>query len=199
MQDGRNPNKPERPSEEVPELGRADISEIEKAPYSALGEVDDVATARHLVETLEEHGVPANAIELVGAETKDSPDPDTSHAVGESRAFRSLFRSVLAGGLVGLGVGGLLGTLAAFLIPGLVWPWGLLVGAIFGSAAGGVAGGMSVAKYASPAWDETYAIEESPELQVAVHHSDADVVDMAAEVMEPFVRGPVDRLGTRES
>lgn len=193
MESGRRPE-----FEEVPHEGRANKAEMEKAPHSVMADVDDLQMARRLIEDLEEHDIPANAIELIGAETKDAPDPDSDEAVAESGAVRALFRSIVAGGLVGLAVGGLLGLAMAWLIPGLSWSWGLAVGALFGLAVGATAGGMSVAKYSSPAWNETHEVEETKNVQVAVHHADVDVINTAETVLERHATGEVKRLGTRE-
>lgn len=191
MDRARRPN-----SDDVPQEGRADLSEMEEAPHSVVCDVDGLEVARLVIEDLEEHGIPANAIELIGAETKDSPAPDTVEAVAESGAFWALSRSTIVGGLVGLVVGALLGLPVASLIPGLTLPWGMVMRGLFGAAVGGTAGGISVAKYSSPAWDETHEVEETKELQLGVHHVDLDVINAAATVMERHVSGEVRRQGT---
>lgn len=184
---------------EVPEEGRAELSELAEAPFSVVCDVADLDMARRLIEDLEEHDVPANSIELVGAETKESPDSDAGSAVAESEAFGALSRSTIAGGLVGSVVGALLGLFMAALIAGLSWPWALVIGALFGGGVGLAAGGMSVAKYSSPAWDETHEAEETDHLRLGVHHASLDVIDTAETVMRRHVSGGVHRLGSGES
>lgn len=189
-------NAHDRP--EVPEEGRADLSELADAPYSVVCDVTDLDMARRLIEDLEEHDIPAHSIELVGAATKEAPDPDAGSAVADSRAFWALSRSTIAGGLVGLVIGALLGVSMAGLISGLSWPWGLVMGAVFGAGVGLAAGGMSIAKYSSPAWDETHEVEEADDLRVGVHHANVDVIDTAEMVMGRHTSGRINRMGTGE-
>lgn len=182
-------------SGEVPEEGRATFEEIEAATHSVIGDVADAEQARVVVEDLENSGVPTTSIELVGAESKESPDPGSKSDIPESDAFANLSKSTIVGGGVGVVAGALLGLLLSFLIPALGPVWGLVLGAIFGGAVGGAAGGMSVAKYGSPAWSETYQVEEGQRMGVAVHHASAEVVRKAEEVMtRHLATGSVRRL-----
>lgn len=187
------------PGRNIEEDGRADMADMEEASHSVLGELESREAATQLVEDLEEHGVPTNAIHLVGGETKESPDPDTKDSVVEARAFGAIARSAFVGAVLGLAAGAALGLLGALLTQGFPWPWGLVGGGVFGTAAGGVAGGMSVAKYSSPAWNATQEIEQTSQIGVGVLHADPEVIETAADVMERHVRGDVTRLGEAES
>lgn len=169
--------------ENTPEGGRADLSEISEAPHAAVALVSHLDDARALIEDLERQGVPANSIELVGVKTKEPRHDDAGSGVAESDALASLSKSAVAGGAAGILLGGLLGLAMSLLIPDLAWYWGVLIGALFGAGVGGTAGGISVAKYSSPAWDETYQVEEDESVRVAVHNADPDVVDRAMTVM----------------
>lgn len=173
---------------------RASHSEIADAPHGVVASVDGTQSARALIEDLEDHGIPSGAIELLGARAKDTERGGTQTQVAESRAFSDLARSSTLGGAIGTLFGGLLGLLMALIIADLTWPWGLVIGGAFGVLIGGAVGGMSVAKYASPAWDETFQVEDRPGLEVAAHHASADVVDEAESVMARHVDGGVRRL-----
>ena len=161
-----------------------------------IADVEGLDAARLLIEDLEKHGTPSVSIELVGAATKDPGSPGRESDVAESDAFADLSKSTIVGGSLGIVIGGLLGLLMAYLIPGLTWPWGAVIGGLFGAGVGGAAGGMSVAKYSSPAWDETYQVEDSGRLRVAVHHADEEVVEEAEETMARHAVGRIERSGS---
>jgi hypothetical protein len=176
-------------SQEVP--GRADYSAMRQAPHSVIASVGDLDQSRRLIEDLENHGIPTPAIALLGATTKDPSHPNRESDVAESDAFGQLAKSVIIGGMVGILIGAVLGLLLASMIADLETAWGLVMGGVFGAGVGGAAGGISVAKYSSPAWDETYQIEEAGDLAVAVHHADREIVDRAEEIMG---RHPTERV-----
>jgi F0F1-type ATP synthase assembly protein I len=173
----RHPDKPQ----EVP--GRADRSAMRQAPHSVIASVADLDQARRLIEDLENHGIPTPAIALLGAKTKDPDHADRESDVAESDAFAQLAKSVIIGGMAGILVGAMLGLLLASVIADLATGWGLVMGGVFGAGVGGAAGGISVAKYSSPAWDETYQVEEAGDLAVGIHHVDQEVVDRAEEII----------------
>lgn len=173
--------------EPEPEQGRAERAEIADAPWAVVADVPDIEAARALIEDLEKQGVPTTSIKLLDAETKDPQRDDTESDVAESAAFAKLSKSVLVGGGLGIALGSALGVLLALMIPDLVWYWGVIIGGLFGAAVGGAAGGMSVAKYSSPAWDETYQVEDARSVKVAVHQSEAEIVDNAESVMRRHI------------
>jgi hypothetical protein len=114
----------------------------------------------------------------------------------DREAFSSVSKSTITGGIIGIVSGVVLGLLASLSIPALEPVWGMLLGAVFGAAIGGAAGGMSVAKYGSRAWTESFEVEEEQPLQVAVHNRSAEVVAKAEELMSTQLSaGDVRRLG----
>jgi hypothetical protein len=168
----------------VPQSGRTNPDAVENSPFAVVAEVERIQSARQVVEDLEEHGIPTTAISLLGVETKDPERPGRASDVAESRAFASVSKSTIAGGAGGAVIGAVLGiAMVAFAVPDLGWAWGAVLGAIFGSAIGGAAGGMSVAKYSSPAWHETYQTAEAGHPSVVVSHGEEAVIRSAAEVM----------------
>jgi hypothetical protein len=175
------------------ESGRLSWAEIEQSPHAVVGYVPNLADARALIEGLENQDIPSHAIGLVDAETKH-PGERTESDIAESRAFASLAKSVIAGGAYGALIGVILGAGLSFFVADLAWYWGGLMGGIFGSAVGGAAGGMSVAKYSSPAWDETHQVRDDSPVKVAVHHARPEVVDQAEQIMGSYVHRPVERL-----
>lgn len=178
----------------VPEEGRSDLTELRSSPHAVMADVTGLDDARELIELLELNDIPPGSISLVGVETKDPRHDGQVSDVAESKAFAEVAKSTILGGSIGIVVGALLGLLMAYLIPDLSWSWGAVIGGLFGAGTGGAAGGMSIAKYSSPAWDETYQVDDDRQIQVAVHHRDKEVVDKSAEVMRGHVGDRVARL-----
>jgi hypothetical protein len=167
---------------------------MEQAPHSVIASVGGLDQARRLIEDLENHGIPTPAIALLGATTKDPGHAGRESDIAESDALAQLAKSVIVGGMAGILVGATLGLLLAGVIPDLETGWGLVMGGVFGAGVGGAAGGISVAKYSSPAWDETYQVDEAGDLAVAVHHVDREIVDEAEEIIE---RHPTEKVVRR--
>lgn len=142
----------------------------------------DTEAARILVEDLEEHGIPPTSITLHDVDLREEP-PDPRQATPEAPVFAQVTKSVILGGAAGMVVGAIIGALAASIFPDLEWLTGSLLGALFGSAVGGAAGGVSVVKYSSRAWRETYESDAGGKAAVSVRHADREVVDEAEEVM----------------
>ncbi|CAN5809075.1 hypothetical protein BH23ACT5_BH23ACT5_08060 [soil metagenome] len=182
-------------SDEGPEVDRVDAAEpvdqgeaaevgsteLDDTPYAVVATVDDMDTARVIVEDLEEHGVPPRSISLLG----ETVEPATARSRNdvESGAFSKLAKSVIAGGAVGAVVGALIGAVVGLAFPDATLLLSAGLGAVFGAGVGGAAGGMSVAKYSSRAWDETYESVEGGVIAVGVDHADSGVIDAAEEVM----------------
>jgi hypothetical protein len=139
-----------------------------------------------MIEALERKGVPPGSIELIDGDTESAP-LDTPFP----RATGSVARSVGAGILIGLVVGGLLG-MAAFQA-GIVSDRsvGMLLGAVFGAAAGVGLGGIRAVRWASPAWRRAQQAQAS--VAVTVEHPDSNVVDVAEEVMATHMPRRLDR------
>lgn len=183
-----------RPQPSVPEEGRSDPAELKASPHAVVADVAGLDDARALIEQLELNDIPPGSISLVGAHGKDPRHEEKASDVAESKAFADVAKSTILGGSIGILMGSVLGLLMAYLIQDLSWFWGAFVGGLFGAGAGGAAGGMSIAKYSSPAWDETYQVEEDRQIQVAVHHRERSVVDRSDEVMRGHVGDRVTRL-----
>ena len=164
--------------------------DLAAAPRAVVAAVPDLGEARTLIQDLEEHGVPPVSIGLLGAEDEDTGVPDAESGSTEKEALGQVAKSAMAGGAVGLVVGGVIGGLASLALPDVGVLLAAVAGAVFGAGVGGAAGGMSVVKYASPAWQQTYQNKEGGQLAVAVHHPDPTVLGAAEEIMHrhPVVR-----------
>jgi hypothetical protein len=157
--------------------------DLTESPHAVVASVQDMDGARVLIEDLEEHGVPPGAIALVGVGPGGSMDETEPGGEAETHALTQLAKSVIVGGGLGIVAGVLLGVVVAAVLPGVSFILACSLAAIFGAAVGGAAGGMSVAKYNSPAWTETYETVEEGEVSVGVHHAESSVVDAAEEVL----------------
>lgn len=165
-------------------IGRPGV-EGEQLPhgrYSVMAVMEDLGSARLLMEELEQHGVPPGSIDLEGASPPESDGAQDE--MPESSAFSDVTRSTLGGAVVGSAVGGILGALLTIPFPDLGLFWAILFGAIFGGGVGLAAGGMAVAKFSSPAWRESYeTAQEGGRVSVRVHAENPRVVESAAELM----------------
>lgn len=173
---------------EAEDLGSEEMGD---ATHAVVASVDDMEAARMLVEDLEEHGVPPGSISLLG-ETGEPASAKKRDEV-EAGAFSELTRSVIAGAAVGAVAGALVGIVVGLILPDANLLVAAALGAIPGAAVGGAAGGMSVAKYASPAWNETYETVQRGVIAVGVEHGDGDVVATAEEVMARHATRDVSR------
>ncbi len=182
---------------DVPRTGESAGSdnweEMIDAPHAVVAAVTDIEAARAVVEDLEKQGIPPDAIGLIGAASDERSD------VPDSEAFSDLGKSVTAGGAGGALIGGVLGSLVTLAIPGVGVVVAAGLGAVFGAAVGGAAGGITVTKYASPAWMETFETVERGEVAVGVHHADGSVVDDAQTVMEGHDVSRISRFGAEDS
>lgn len=161
--------------------------------YGVVAEISDLDTARDVIEDLEEHGTPPEAIALLGPDSDHQPQDD----MPEAEAIGDTAKSAAAGGAGGALVGGVLGSLVPLAIPGIGPVIAAGLGAIFGAGVGGAAGGMSVAKYNSPAWEETFQTVKRGRFAVGVHHADPEIVETAEEVMGRY--GSVSRFDRPQS
>lgn len=151
-------------------------------PYSVVAVMQDLDSARLLMEELEQHGVPPGSI---GLEGPTPPEQDGAQdEMPESSAFSDVSRSTVGGAVIGSVVGGILGALMTIPFPELGLFWAIVFGAIFGGGIGLAAGGMAVAKFNAPAWRESYATGQPGEqVSVGVHAEDPRVAESAAELM----------------
>jgi hypothetical protein len=157
--------------------------------HGVLAVLSDADQARAVIDDLEEHGIPADAISMQSAVVEElrSEEEQTDKEVG---AVEEVGRSVLVWALAGFVIGAALGFMVTVVIDDWSFVTGLLLGGIFGAAIGGAAGGMNVAKYASPARPETFLAEGEGQVAIEVRHLDGAVVEQAASVLSehPTVR-----------
>lgn len=166
--------------------------------HNVVGTFPDLDTARETIKQLNEVGVDADNISMLGKQVEDvTSDPDTRLRDMESTADLTKKSATAAG--VGSVVGGIAGT-AAFVIPGIgpvlgTGIWAALAG---GAIAGGVVGGMVGAIEATelgPEWEVTYGepLQEGKVL-VAVHARDDEEAEKAATALEKQGAERVDHL-----
>ncbi|MFP3914208.1 MAG: hypothetical protein ACLFWM_04985 [Actinomycetota bacterium] len=167
-----NPGRPGLESDHIPRDRR-----------SVVAWVDDVPTARRLMEDLEAHGVPPGSIALGGAVP---PEDDAAHAdMPESSAIVDVTRAMVVGAVIGAVLGAGVGAAITALLTGLSLFWGVALGAVFGGGIGLAGGGMAVAKFNSPAWRETYeTVEWEDSVAVGVHDQGSEILEVAEDVME---------------
>lgn len=166
-------------------------------PYSVVAVMEDLDSARLLMEELEQQGVPPGSI---GLEGPTPPEHDEApEEMPESSAFSDVSRSTVGGAVIGAVVGGILGAVLTIPFPELGLFWAMVLGAIFGGGIGLAAGGMAVAKFNSPAWRESYATAQPGDrVSVGVHAQDPRVVESAAELMRQSDALEVRRLDDDE-
>lgn len=162
--------------------------------HNVVATFPDLDTAREVMEDLNEAGIDADAISLLGRAAEEvTSDPDTRLRDLDSTADLAKNAATKAG--AGSVLGGIAGA-AAFVIPGLgpVIGAGVLAAAAGGAIAGGVVGGMVGAIDATelgPEWEVTYgaALQDGKAL-VAVHAQDDD---QAAKAVGVFNKHGADR------
>src|SRR5680860_409894 len=109
------------PSKPVDEQMRPErIDEPSKMVHGVVAELSDLETARDLIEDLEEHGTPPEAIALLGPDSGDREEGDMPE-------------SAAAGGAGGAIVGGVLGSIVPLAIPGIGPVLAAGLGAVFGA------------------------------------------------------------------
>jgi hypothetical protein len=166
--------------------------------HNVVGTFPDLTKAREVIEALNQAGVDADDISVLGKQVEAvSSDPDTRLRDLDSTA--ELGKRAATTGAAGSVIGGIAGAVA-FAIPGLgpvigAGIWGALAG---GAIAGGVVGGMMGAIDATelgPEWEMSYGepLREGRVL-VAVHARDDKEANRAAEILEAQGADRVDHL-----
>ncbi|HEV3363478.1 MAG TPA: hypothetical protein VG795_04945 [Acidimicrobiia bacterium] len=166
--------------------------------HNVAGTFSDLDKAREVMKALNEVGIDADDISMLGKQVEDvTSDPDTRLRDMESTA--DLAQKAAKTATIGSVIGGIAGA-AAFVIPGIgpVLGAGIWAAAGGGAIAGGVVGGMVGAIDATelgPEWEVTYGnpLREGKVL-VAVHAQDAEEAQRAAEVLEKEGADRVDHL-----
>ena len=158
--------------------------------YNVVGMFPDMEAARKVVAALENRGIDASHISLLGSQVAEAiSQEDTAHRderIMDEQAG-SAAGGIAAGGAIG-GTAGFLAGLAAFGIPGAgpviaggIWALSL------GGAAAGAGVGLAATGYArikqSEAWELTYDKVSSGSVAVGVHSPDKTDVDTGADVL----------------
>ena len=167
--------------------------------HNVVGTFPDLDKARQVIEELNQAGIDADDISLLGRQVEEvSSDPDTRLRDLDSTGdlAQKSARAGAAGSALGAGIAGA----AALVIPG-VGPvvaggiWAALAG---GAIAGGVVGGMMGAIEATelgPEWEVSYGAPlREGRVLVAVHANDEKVAEQAAGVLEKLGADRVDHL-----
>jgi outer membrane lipoprotein SlyB len=166
--------------------------------HNVVGTFPDLKAARDIMRRLNEAGIDAEEISLLGKAAEEvTSDPDTRLRDLESTG--DLGRSAAKTASLGSVLGGIAGAVA-LVLPGIgpVVGAGIWAAAGGGAIAGGVLGGMVGAIGATelgPDWEVTYgaALQEGRAL-VAVHARDEDEVAKAVKVFEKDNAERVDHL-----
>lgn len=166
--------------------------------HNVVGTFADLDAAREAITALNEVGVDADDISMLGRQVEEvSSDPDTRLRDLESTADLTKKSAQAAG--VGTVVGGIAGA-AAFVIPGIgpVLGSGILAALAGGAIAGGVVGGMVGAIDATelgPEWEVTYGAPlQEGKVLVAVHARDDEQAGQAAKALEKQGAADIDHL-----
>ncbi len=152
-----------------------------RAPYNVVAAVGTVDAARVMIETLENVGIEAGHLSLLGAYPAEPDtaalDPgDTSNGPGGTVGI-----AAAGGAAAGAAVGALTG--AALTIPAV----GPVVAAGLWAMSGGVLGGALSGVTAvglSNAWRQTFESVKEGNVVVGVHTDDPEEAELAVETME---------------
>ena len=166
--------------------------------HNVIGTFPDLDKAREVIEELNDSGIDADDISMLGKQVEDvSSDPDTRLRDMESTG--DLGKHAAAGMGTGALIGGVAGALA-WIIPGVgpVLGSGIWAatggGAIAGTVVGGMVGAIESTEL-GPEWEVTYGdpLREGRVL-VAVHARDDDEATKAAEVLQKVGADRIDHL-----
>jgi hypothetical protein len=177
------------------------------APYNVTASFPDMEAARAAVEALENAGVAASSISLLGPGADEAVSPaDTAQR--DERTVDKGMKATLGGAATGAGVGGALGFLAgaaAFGVPGVgpVLAGGIWAATLGGAAAGGgvgfTAGAMTKMRQ-SEAWEMTLQDVGEGLVIVGAHTEDEAEHDRAVDALQgagPTKLTRFDRDGNR--
>lgn len=176
-------------------------------PQHVTAAFESMAAARAAIEQLEQRGVDASRISLLGpaAEAAGGGNLDATRSADEAltdEQVRTFARGAATGAAAG-GTAGFLAGLAAFGIPGIGQAvaggiWALVLGG--GGAGAGV--GVAASSYQhfkeSEAWAETLAAVEDGRVMVGVRGDDPDQLATGAAVLRDASTEPLrfyDRQG----
>lgn len=160
------------------------------ADHNVIATFPDMETARKAVGALEDRGIDASRLSLLGQKAAEAAE-SSENAPADERIMDeqagTALSGIAAGGTAGAAAGFLAG-LAAFGIPGAgpvvaAGIWGLTLG----GAAAGAGVGLAATGYArikqSEAWELTYEAVSDGEVAVGVHTPDETELKTAADVL----------------
>lgn len=159
-------------------------------PHNAVASFPDIEAARAAIGSLEDHGIDASHISLLGRQAAEAI-ADADNASHDERLMDVEARTSATGIAAGAGIGGAAGFLAgvaAFGVPGIgpavaggIWAM------VLGGAAAGSGVGLAVSGYArikeSEAWDLTYQDVSEGRVVVGVHTPDESELERALKVL----------------
>jgi hypothetical protein len=166
--------------------------------YQLVAEFADIEMAEGARGALHDLGIPAEDIALLGPRGEEV---DTRSGLsGETKVvFGDVTRWIIAGGVMGLVLVGVVGLLAGLIFGGDGDLWlGLITGGIFGAVAGSVIGGMAAAGYRARG---RAVVRRHPELahpMVGVHVDDAGLRDRAERVLREYRAMRIERHDTHQ-
>lgn len=166
--------------------------------HNVVGTFPDLDKAREVIEELNDAGVDADDISMLGKQVEDvSSDPDTR--LRDMEATGDLGKHAAAGAGAGALIGGIAGALA-WIIPGVgpVLGSGIWAatggGAIAGTVVGGMVGAIEGTEL-GPEWEVTYGDPlRQGQVLVAVHARDDEEAATAEKVLREQGAERVDHL-----
>lgn len=158
--------------------------------YNVMATFPDMAAARHAIGSLEQNGVDAGDISLLGPAAEEAQEQAETHERDDDLLDKGT-KTFLGGAAAGSAVGGVIGFLAglaAFALPGVgpVVAGGVWATTLGGAAAGGGVG-SAVAGYSkikqSEAWELASRSVDTGQAVVGVHSGSEEDVRAAVDVL----------------
>jgi len=175
--------------------------------YNVIAAFPDMDAARHAIGALEEQGIDAGTISLLGRAAQEAQHEAEEPYRDETFAKKAV-RVGVGGAVAGTAIGGVLGLaigMFAFGVPGLeaVNAGGLWASALGGGAAGGGVGVIAAANAKikqSEAWELAFQSVDTGYVLVGVHSGTEDEVRTAATILRqqnPLSMNEFDAKGKR--
>jgi hypothetical protein len=163
------------------------------AQHNVIATYPDMEGARKAVGALEDKGIDASRISLLGPKAEDATAGDdlADTAMHDERTMDEHAGTVASGIAAGAGIGGVAGFLAGLAAFGIPGAGPVVAGGIWalslGGAAAGSGVGLAATAYAriksSEAWDLTYESVSGGNVAVGVHTDDERELASAVEVL----------------
>ena len=164
---------------------------VEFGRHNVIACFGDMDAARKAIGALEDRGVDASRISLLGPQVAEAIEQsDTAHR--DERIMEEHDKTVIGGGAAGAGVGGAAGFLAGLAAFGIPGAGPVIAGGIWaltlGGAAAGAGVGIAATGYArmkqSQAWELTYDAVSRGQVAVGVHASDESEAAKATDLLQ---------------